>query len=82
MADDVLTGADGVERRVVLVTCNREGCTYSRGPNGTHRVFVGGGPWGTLNPLQQNAVCKFVWPGALDYALVDAQTDELIATYP
>lgn len=69
------------EARVILCVRNLEGCTYSRAPSGSHRVFLAGGAWPTLNPLQRDSVCQLVWPGAKRFILRDPVSDHVIAMH-
>lgn len=75
------TGDDGVRRRLILVGCQSEGCTYSRGISRA-RVFLAGGPWETLNSLQKDALCQLVWRvKSGDFIIVDPVEETTIATH-
>jgi hypothetical protein len=75
------TGDDGVRRHLITCSCNRDGCTYSRGPSAA-RVFLAGGPWMTLNALQRDALCQLVWrvPSG-EFIVIDPVTEQVIATH-
>jgi hypothetical protein len=75
------TGDDWVRRHLIWCTCNRDGCTYARGSS-TARVFLAGGPWKTLNPLQKDALCQLVWrvKGG-DFIIIDAVSEDVVATH-
>ena len=69
------------DARVIFCVENREGCTYSRAPSGSHRVFLAGGFWPMLSILQKDTVCRLVWPEGTCFILREPVTERVIATH-